>query len=335
MICAGLPRERLVHLPTPLEAAPRLSDALGVEVLVKREDLAGLCEGGNKARLMEFAIGALREQGVDTLIACAAAQSNKLREIAAAAARCGLHAVLLVPEEANAGSPQGNRLLFDLLGAEVRTVKPGLDDGGLDAVQKTVLAELTQAGRRPALLDRRLDYGVNATIAYVHAAEELYGQFGERTISAEHVFLTAGAGMTVAGMALGLKHLGSNAHVTGVCIARSAEELNRDIRWHAERAAVRLDVSTRLIENDVTLLDQYLGPGYGVVTQEVRETVRNVARLHGMVLDPVYNAKTALALIDQARSGVIAPGATVVLFNTGGGPGIYPHNAALRGEGYE
>jgi len=63
MICKHLPREHLVPLPTPLEAAPRLSKLLGVEVFVKREDLAGLCAGGNKACLMEFAIGALRKQG--------------------------------------------------------------------------------------------------------------------------------------------------------------------------------------------------------------------------------------------------------------------------------
>ena len=63
-ICAGQPRQRLVHLPTPLEEAPTLSAELGIDLLIKREDLAGLCVGGNKSRLMEFALGALRDAGL-------------------------------------------------------------------------------------------------------------------------------------------------------------------------------------------------------------------------------------------------------------------------------
>ena len=59
-LCAGLPRAGLVHLPTPLEAAPRLAEALGAGRLrIKREDLCGLCAGGNKVRLMDLVAGAL------------------------------------------------------------------------------------------------------------------------------------------------------------------------------------------------------------------------------------------------------------------------------------
>lgn len=117
------------HLPTPLEAAPRLSEALGIEVLIKRDDLTGLCVGGNKARLLEFAIGSLRGAGADTLIAYAAEQSNKLRDIAAVAARFAMKVILLIPGPARPDGEvlQGNRLLFDLLGADVRVVAPGAD----------------------------------------------------------------------------------------------------------------------------------------------------------------------------------------------------------------
>ncbi len=333
MICAALPRERFVHLPTPLEAAPRLSAALGVEVLVKREDLAGLCAGGNKARLLEFAIGAVREQGADTLIACAAAQSNKLREIAAAAARCGLHAVLLVPGETGTAPPQGNRLLLDLLGAQVRPVRAGLDEAGVLAAQESVREELVRAGRRPAIFDRRLDYGVHATAAYVDAAEELLGQLAARSIDAEHVYVTVGAGMTAAGIALGLKHLGARARVTGVCVARNVEAVTADIVSHAGRAAAHLGLSTNLLAGDLTLTDRFVGAGYGIVTPALVDAVRTVARCHGIVLDPVYNAKTALALLEHAAGGEVAPGTTVVLFDTGGAPGIFPHHVALAGAG--
>jgi len=141
-----------VHLPTPLEQAPRLSEMLGVDLLIKREDLAGLCVGGNKARLLEFALGSLRAKGVDTLIAHAAAQSNKLRDIAAAAARFGMRAVLLIPASRGATEtlpPQGNRLLFDILGADVRLVAPNFDAASIMISQEEVRDEMAREGRRP------------------------------------------------------------------------------------------------------------------------------------------------------------------------------------------
>jgi 1-aminocyclopropane-1-carboxylate deaminase/D-cysteine desulfhydrase-like pyridoxal-dependent ACC family enzyme len=329
MICQDQPRIRLVHLPTPLEAAPRLSEALGITLLIKREDLAGLCVGGNKSRLLEFAIGSLRGRGVDTLIAHAAGQSNKLRDIAAVAARCGMKAILLIPAD---GTPvQGNRLLFDILGAEMRPISAGPDRAAIMAAQEAVAAEVTRAGGRPAILDRHLGYGIDATIAYVDAAEELHRQLAALPAAPYSVFIAAGAGMTVAGLALGLKHLGSPARVAGVCIASRAAELAPEIEFHATRAAERLGIATRLAAADLDLLDPHPGTGYAALPPALVGVIRRFARLHGMVLDQVYNAKVALALVEQAEAGRIPPGATVVHVNTGGGPAIYDAAAALSG----
>lgn len=333
MIAAGQPRRRLVHLPTPLEPAARLSLALGIDLLIKREDLAGLCVGGSKSRLLEFALGSLAEQGVDTLIAYAAVQSNKLRDIAAAAARCGMTAVLLIPAPPGADDaiPQGNRLLFDILGAEVRVVAPSLDQAGVMAVQAAVRDEFRRRGRRPAILDRHLDYGTNATIAYVDAAEELHHQLATSTAAPHSVFIAAGAGMSTAGLALGLKHLGSPARVVGVCVSSRAADLAPEIVQHAARAAERLGIGTRLEPGDVTLVDDFVAPGYGVVTPALAQVIRRVARLHGMVIDPIYNAKVALALVERAAAGAIPKGARVVFVNTGGSPATYCHARELAG----
>lgn len=333
MICASQPRTRLVHLPTPLEAAPRLSASLGIDLRIKREDLAGLCVGGNKSRLLEFVIGSLQADGVDTLIAHAAGQSNKLRDIAAAAARCGMQAVLLIPDDdVPADEPrQGNRLLFDVLGATVRTVAADLDRDAIVALQREVSDVLVAEGRRPAVLDRSLDYGVEATIAYVDAAEELCGQFGEPGDAPDWVFIAVGAGMTAAGLALGLKHLGSAAKVVGISIASDAARLSDTLEDHAARAAERLGIATRLEAGDIILVDDYVAPGYGVLTPALADTIRRFARQHGIVLDPVYNAKVARALVDRVEAGCISKGAKVVMINTGGAPAIYQYAAGLAG----
>jgi 1-aminocyclopropane-1-carboxylate deaminase/D-cysteine desulfhydrase-like pyridoxal-dependent ACC family enzyme len=53
-----------------------LSRRLGVEVYLKRDDLAGLLESGNKVRKPEFLVVEALDQGADTLIACGTLQSN-------------------------------------------------------------------------------------------------------------------------------------------------------------------------------------------------------------------------------------------------------------------
>lgn len=64
----GLPRVPLATLPTPLHPAPRLSEAIGVEVWLKRDDLTGLGLGGNKVRGLEYLIGDALAQGCDCLV---------------------------------------------------------------------------------------------------------------------------------------------------------------------------------------------------------------------------------------------------------------------------
>lgn len=47
-------RVTLGFFPTPLESLPRLSDTLGVNVKIKRDDYSGFGGGGNKVRKLEY-----------------------------------------------------------------------------------------------------------------------------------------------------------------------------------------------------------------------------------------------------------------------------------------
>ena len=127
MDLARFPRRRYTPFHTPLEPAPRLSDALGIDLWFKRDDQLGLAGGGNKTRKLEFLVADALGGGADMLITTGAPQSNHARLTAAAAAKEGLRCRLLI-EERVAGSydphAPGNNLLFDLLGVEARRVVP-------------------------------------------------------------------------------------------------------------------------------------------------------------------------------------------------------------------
>ena len=92
------PRAVLLSGPTPIEHLARLSQRLGVEVFVKRDDLTGLGMGGNKIRQLEFYLGDALAKGADTVLITGAVQSNYARAAAAAAAKLGLDAVVQLEE---------------------------------------------------------------------------------------------------------------------------------------------------------------------------------------------------------------------------------------------
>ena len=96
----------------------RISRRLGVELYMKRDDLTGLLESGNKVRKLEFLVGDALDQGADTLITVGTLQSNCCRAVSAVAARLGLNAVVAVKGERPAAY-DGNLLLNRMLGAQV------------------------------------------------------------------------------------------------------------------------------------------------------------------------------------------------------------------------
>ena len=131
MHLARFPRVRFAHLPTPLEVAPRLSELLGVEIWVKRDDCTGLAGGGNKTRKLEFLVGAALDDDCDTLVTQGAVQSNHVRQTAAAAAACGLNCEVILEERTGSKAEDylgnGNVLLDKLFGAAIRFVPGGTD----------------------------------------------------------------------------------------------------------------------------------------------------------------------------------------------------------------
>src|SRR5579885_877947 len=94
---ARLPRIRGFLLgPTPLEEAPKLSEALGgPRILVKRDDLTGFAFGGNKVRALEFRMADVRAKRCDAFVLVNVAQSNHARLHSAACTRPGIKMVIV------------------------------------------------------------------------------------------------------------------------------------------------------------------------------------------------------------------------------------------------
>src|SRR4029078_13342043 len=81
--------------PPPLLRAPRLSEAVDVEIWLKRDALTGLGLGGNKVRGLEFLLADALARGCDTRATGGGAGSNWSMLAALAARTRGLDTVLV------------------------------------------------------------------------------------------------------------------------------------------------------------------------------------------------------------------------------------------------
>ena len=130
MNLAKFPRRGYVTEPTPLEALPNFSKALGadINIYIKRDDLLPGTAGGNKTRKLDFSMADAINQGADTIITCGAVQSNHCRLTLAWAVKEGLDCHLVLEERVkDSYNPEasGNNFLFQLLGVKSVTVVPG------------------------------------------------------------------------------------------------------------------------------------------------------------------------------------------------------------------
>ena len=89
------PRLHLVHGPTPIVKPERLAASLGLDLWVKRDDMTGGAEAGNKVRKLEFLLGDARAKGADVVLTCGGLQSNHARATAIAAS-LGMRALLFL-----------------------------------------------------------------------------------------------------------------------------------------------------------------------------------------------------------------------------------------------
>ena len=327
----ALPRFAAARLPTPLDYLPRISDRLGVSLFCKREDLTGLAFGGNKSRELDFFIGEALARGATVFIAGGGvAQSNHAVQCAAAARRAGLLPVMVL-HRFRAEEMQGNLLLSNLLGTDLRLIDNHEVDAAIDArtvlerEMQRVAEEYRACGHNPFVLPS--SFNVLGAVGYVDGAAELFEQMGQLDRPVDYIYVTS-AGATQVGLALGLKALGCTARVRGISYTASSNALIGRMLGLAAEAARRLDLPISLEATDIEN-QSYAGPGYGIPTEAGIEAIQLLATTEGMFLDPVYSGKGMSGLIDHVRRGLVREGSSVVFVHTGGLPGIFAYSREL------
>ena len=330
MHLARFPRRRYTAGPTPIEKLERLSRLLGgPDIYIKRDDLLGLAGGGNKTRKLEFLVADALAKGADTLITCGAVQSNHCRLTLAAAVKEGLKCRLVLEERvAHSYNPDatGNNFLFRLLGVEAVTVVPtGVD---LAAEMQKVADQVAALGRKAYIVPGGGSNPLGA-LGYVSCAEEILSQTHELDIRIDHIVCASGSTGTHAGLICGL--VGNNSHIplTGINVRRTREEQEPNVHKLAQETAALLGIPGGIPREAITALGDWVGPGYSLPSPEMVEAVQMLARVEGILLDPVYTGKTMAGLIGLVRRGAFKKGEHVLFVHTGGAPALYAYQSVL------
>ncbi len=316
------PRLELIGAPTPLEYLPRLSDHLGREIFIKRDDVTPMAMGGNKLRKLEFlAADALRE-GADTLITAGAIQSNHVRQTAAVAAKLGLHCVALLENPIGTRAENyltnGNRLLLDLFNVQVEMCD-ALDNP--DQQLSELATRLEAQGFRPYSVPVGGSNALGA-LGYVESALEIAQQC-EGAVNISSVVVASGSAGTHAGLAVGLEQLMPEAELIGVTVSRKIADQLPKVVTLQQAIAQSLELTASA---QITLWDDYFAPGYGTPNEAGQEAVKLLAQLEGILLDPVYTGKAMAGLIDGISQNRFRDDGPILFVHTGGAPALFAYH---------
>ncbi|MGI9395055.1 MAG: D-cysteine desulfhydrase family protein [Boseongicola sp.] len=325
-LLAKFPRTNLGHYPTPIEPMPNLGAVLGIDLAVKRDDCTGVGFGGNKVRQLEFYLGKSQAELADTILITGAVQSNFVRIAAAMARRLGMDCHIQLEDRVATKSDlyheNGNVLLDKILGATLHSFPDGEDEVGADAALTQHANQLREAGNRPFVIPLGPDHPPLGALGYVAAALELAQQISQNPWSPDRIFIGSGSALSHVGLLYGLRALGIEIPVVGVCVRRDAEAQTVRVSKRLGDLAAMLGGHCSASLIDIEVDDAALSPGYGQLSKSAKEAIQLAAMCEGLFLDPIYTAKTLAALIDQARKGQLR-GERILFWHTGGQPALF------------
>ena len=327
---SNYPRAKIATLPTPIQYLPNLTKKLdGPKIYVKRDDLTGLAFGGNKARKLEYIMAEALQQKADTIVTGAGYHSNWCTQTVAAVKKLGLDIYLIksAPHEDYEGKDwDGNHLLHRLMGAHIKTVRPENFKETMDATME----KLKKQGKNPYFVPVGGSDPTGAS-AYMNAVLETTYQANNMGIHFKQLIHATGSGGTQAGLVMGAKAFNTGMQIIGAAVGYTPkEEQIEKVRQIVLDSQKKYDLDFTLKEGDITVYNEYVGGGYGFMSEAKLEAVQMLAETEGLLIDPVYTATAMACLIDLVRKNTYKKTDNILFLHTGGAVALFPYKEAIK-----
>ena len=322
----GHEKINFLHLPTPLERLDNISDDLGINLYIKRDDLTPLAAGGNKLRKLEYLLKDAVDKGATLLLTVGGAQTNHGRLTLAVARKYGLKGSIVAVDE-YPGELSANLLLDGMMGCDVWLKKP---DGVLfeGQLMKQTVAEVTARYEAEGEKVYYIPMGGSneiGSLGYYDCAVELAAQTSELGLKNCRVVTTVGSMGTYTGLLLGITNEKLPLHLTGISIMPHKGGLRAAAKEQFDKACdfFGLDALKDAVPADaLDVTEEYERGAYNNPCKEVREAMYYMAEKEAIILDPCYTGKCFAGLLEMVKKGEIARGENVIFMHTGGMPGI-------------
>lgn len=330
-----LPRRRIGFYPTPFHALQNLSAVHGVNLFLKREDLAGPgAVSGSKTRLAEFILGRAHEDGVTHVITQGVYLTNSGLQFATAARVAGLTPILFLTRDAGRHGEieeyRGNLLLNKAMDVETHFfTTPG---GGYwdDEKEMARITDAMQDRKRELEADGHRVLVVatggahdDGFVAHALTFAEMLQQSQAAGVELDFIYHTIGTGTALPGM-LAAKLI-TGRPVTfrsiAICNYNEGDWMNPTVivqRTKAVLARLGADIpDDATIRAEIDVDQRFIGEDYAVPTPESTAAIRELARHEGVFVGPVYTGKGFAGLLEHIHTGRITPGSTVAFLHTG------------------
>lgn len=313
---------------SPLEFNAAVSQIVGAEVWIKRDDLQDTVGSGVKRRAVAAILDGHAALDRDPIVIDGVPQSNCLMAMAHYCRIAGA-SLYVILRGRGPRQPIGNYARLLSSGAQIIELPDGKH---FEAIRDALVTDLIRAGRRPLVVPAG---AASATAGPIGLGVELAAQEAELATRFDVVVLPVGTGGTITGLALSRRYHNSRWRLLGIRIDDYPAGTYSD---NFRRAAATLGLVPRANElpfsgepdEAFTLYDGALGGGYGATIASDFDRSERLFDSSGVYFGPTYMLKALRGLTAMVAAGRIAASSRVLLVHTGGTNERGLHQRTLR-----
>jgi L-cysteate sulfo-lyase len=129
---------------------------------------------------------------------------------------------------------------------------------------------------------------------------------------------------------VGLKASCANIPLLGIGVNAAKDAQEEKVYKLAVETAEFVGAPGIVSREDIVANCDYVGDGYGLATDGMNEAVMLLARLEGLLFDPVYSGKGLAGMIDLINIGYFEDTKSIVFIHTGGSAGLFGYSDILN-----
>lgn len=314
----------LANLPTKIERLDRLTKKLnGPNIYIKRDDQTGTEYSGNKVRKLEFSVREALDNNCNVLITCGGIQSNHCRATAAVATKLGLKSCLVLRSNDKTPPIDGNYFLDKIIGADVRIITADDYKYKRQEIMESIKKEYDSKGDKAYIIPEGASNGIG-TFGYFKCLKEIQKQEAEMGIEFDTIISAIGSGGTYAGLFLANKVYNMNKKIVGVNVCDDEAFFKKRVKEIIEESKKYLNVDVLINDEEIKIVDGYVGKGYALSRKEEIDFIYDLAKLEGVIMDPVYTGKCMYGLTEEIKKGTFKDSKNILFIHTGGLYGLFP-----------